>query len=187
MKILGGREKGRQIKITKEKLNKKLRPTSNKVRKAIFDILYDRIIDKNFLDLYAGTGAVGFEALSRGAKSVTMVEGNKELINFIRYTANSLNQLDNIKIINDDVKRFLKVTDQVFDIIFADQPYENDDYEFIKKIVYERDILSNNGILIFEHSSKKDISIGYNNLKFMNIYKYGDSSLSFFLKNNLKF
>ncbi|MCX8027867.1 MAG: 16S rRNA (guanine(966)-N(2))-methyltransferase RsmD [Thermodesulfovibrionales bacterium] len=182
MKIIGGAQKGRLIKIKKSKFNKNLRPTSNKVRKAIFDILQDRIKGRKFLDLFAGTGAVGFEALSRGANKVTMVESNKELIHFMRDTAISLKCINDVIIIHDDVKRFLKVTDNVYDIIFVDQPYESDDYEFIKKIIMERDILFDNGILIFEHSSRKDISNIYSNLQYIKTYKYGDSALSIFMK-----
>ncbi|MFQ3574103.1 MAG: 16S rRNA (guanine(966)-N(2))-methyltransferase RsmD [Thermodesulfovibrionales bacterium] len=182
MKILGGSAKGRLIRIKKQKLNKNLRPTSNKVRKAIFDILQERIIQKDFLDLFAGTGAVGFEALSRGANSVTMVESNKDLVYFIRDTAKSLNYMDRVKIIHDDVKRFLKITEDTYNIIFVDQPYEDDDYDIIKQMVFDRGILHDDGIIIFEHSSRKQIDGGYKNLRFMKSYKYGDSSLSLFNK-----
>lgn len=180
MRITGGEQKGRVIRCCKSVITHDIRPTSQKVRKALFDILQDRIIDSEFLDLFSGTGAIGFEAISRGAKKVVLVEYKKSLINNLNKHIQQTNIYDNIEIINDDSIRFLKKTVDIFDIIFADPPYDYEYYNDLFKILFEREILKEGGLFIIEHSSRKNLNITINYYNFIKTYRYGDTSLSFF-------
>ncbi|MCX8070122.1 MAG: 16S rRNA (guanine(966)-N(2))-methyltransferase RsmD [Thermodesulfovibrionales bacterium] len=180
MRIIGGEKKGRVIRCSKSLFNTDLRPTSQKVRKAFFDIIREKIIYAEFLDLFAGTGAIGFEALSRGAKKVVFVEYKKSLINNIKKFSQQTDFIKNIEIINDESIRFLKKTDYTFDIVFADPPYDYEHYKELFEILGERDIINEDGIFAIEHSSKKIVCENTIYYDFIKTYKYGDTSLSFF-------
>ncbi|WP_028950510.1 RsmD family RNA methyltransferase [Sulfurihydrogenibium subterraneum] len=151
-----------------------LRPTSNLVLQAIFNILYS-VKGKDFLDLFAGTGQVGIKALEKGAKSVVFVDIEKKRIEDIKKKAKNY---ANTNFIVSDALKFLK-TAQPFDVIFADPPY---DYKFYDKLIkLSFDTLKEGGILIVEHRSNNDLS---NILPddFLESRKYGDTVISFWRK-----
>lgn len=183
MRISGGIIKGRKIKTRKAFSGRgELRPTSSKVRQAIFNILQDKITDALFLDLYAGTGAVGLEALSRGAKMVFFVDENPLRIESIKKIVEDLGFKDRVFIFKDDALRFLKRTDKVFDIIFVDPPYESEDLDLVIPLVSEKGLLKERGLLIAEHSSKKRLMDCYRSLRLVKTYIYGDTALSLYKK-----
>ena len=129
--IIAGRYKGRNIKIHNLK---NVRPTLAKVKKSIFQIL-EPIKNKNVLDLYSGTGSIGLEFLSRGAKNVIMVEKSRKLISLLNKNIASIHLEDNYNIICSDVIRFLKSNSIMFDMIFADPPYNTIEFDDLKKMV----------------------------------------------------
>ncbi len=180
MKITGGVDKGRTIRIKRSYLSDNLRPTSQKVRKALFDILQDRIIGALFLDLFSGTGAIGLEAMSRGAKRVVFVEHKRHLINSLKFNLQLIDQRNNIEIYHGDVTVYLRHTEDQFDIVFADPPYEYDGYEGLVGLVSQRNLLSKNGLLVIEHSSKVNIKDVTETLCLKKAYRYGDTTLSLF-------
>lgn len=172
VRITGGQFGGRFIKTLPS-----LRPTSDLVRKAIFDILADAIQGANFLELFAGSGAVGIEALSRGASQVLMVEKTRPHYQLIK---------DNLADLKDpltahaavrqmDVKDFIAANQIKYDIVFADPWYEED-----LDISNWETLLNPNGILVLEHSSKVEPPINLH-LKNINHKRYGDTSLTFYL------
>jgi 16S rRNA (guanine(966)-N(2))-methyltransferase RsmD len=118
MKITGGRLKGQKIFSIKG-----IRPTPQLVRTAIFNIIGEDIMGANFLDLCAGSGAVGIEALSRGASSCTFVEINQKCVNIIKKNINALNLRDRAFIKKIDVLTYIKMLKDKFDIVFIDPPY----------------------------------------------------------------
>jgi 16S rRNA (guanine(966)-N(2))-methyltransferase RsmD len=187
MRISGGIAKGRKVGIKKAFSRKRegdeLRPTPAKVRKAIFDILGDRIIGSRFLDLYAGTGAVGIEALSRGADKAIFVDGNPARVSVIRDLTEKFGFKNSATVVKDKTFNFLKKSASVFDIIFVDPPYSSDELELILPLVDDTAILSNNGLVIAEHSSKKILPSAFKNLILKKSYKYGDTSLTVYEKN----
>jgi len=156
------------------KKNKKasfdLRPTSGKVKLALFNILYD-ISNKNFLDLFAGTGEIGLTALKKGAKKVIFVEKNKKRANDIKEKVSR--NFSNFLVIPTDSVKFLKNTDEKFDIIFADPPYDYKNYNMLIDEALKN--LSEDGIFILEHRVDRDFSPD-------KIKKYGDTALSFWYK-----
>jgi len=176
MRITTGKYRNRKLHLPRG-----IRPTQNKVRKAIFDILGD-ISGLTFLELFAGSGAVGFEALSRGISELTMVECNhnsilaiKRNIALLKASSCNLYYLEAekaIKLLARDKKRF--------DIIFFDPPYHEDMAKKILQTLEGYDILSPDGLIIAQHP-KTELLLE-NSLKFNLIKeaKYGDTWLSIF-------
>ena len=195
MRISGGAAKGRKVGVKKAFTQKgegdELRPTSAKVRQAIFNILGERIIDAAFLDLYAGTGAVGIEALSRGAGKAVFVDDNSLRVNIIKELIKKFAFKDRAVIIKDRASNFINnfltpnsklQTPDFFDIIFIDPPYASGELDAILPLIDEKDILRDNGIAIAEHSSKKRLPEAIGRLKLIKNYKYGDTSLILYKK-----
>ena len=200
MRISGGAAKGRKVGLKKAFAKKgetdELRPTSAKVRQAIFNILGnilgDKIVGSRFLDLYAGTGAVGIEALSRGAGKTVFVDDNSLRINIIKELLEKFGFKDRAGVVKDKASNFIKKSESVFDIIFVDPPYASGELDMVLPLIDERGILGDNGIVIAEHSSKKTPPFtspldkggirGVGSLKLIKTYKYGDTSLTLYRK-----
>jgi len=180
MRIIAGLYKGFPLQSFQ---GKKIRPTPSKVREAVFDILGFKVIESDFLDLFAGTGAVGIEALSRGAKRVTFVEINGHAIELIKSNLMKINQNDFSNIINNNYMRSLKVLNfqqKKFDIIFLDPPY---DKNITQKTLYEIDknyILKRNSIIIAQHQINENIQGNFQNLSCLKEKRYGKSKITLF-------
>ena len=155
MKILTGNLRGRVIAY---KPNPRLRPTSDKSRKAIFDMLQGQMPEKTVLDLFSGTGAVGFEALSQGASFVTFVESEKVQGELIK---NNLLKLDLVQkstvIIGDALSILAKLSreEKEFDFIFMDPPYETGLGERTLEVLAKSAILKKDTLIILECRSSK--------------------------------
>lgn len=176
MRIIGGNKGGLRISPPKKL---KLRPTTDRSKEALFNILNNKL-DYTLitaLDLFSGTGNISYEFSSRGVKYVCAVEINKKSIEFIK-NFSKINDF-NIEAIKIDVLSFLKLTDKKFDVIFADPPYniKDEKYYEIINIIFKNKILKKDGLLIIEHSSKTRIN--QHNFFFEN-RKYGDSNFSFY-------
>ena len=169
MQIHSGQYKGRRIKTVK---NLPYRPTTSIVRKSLFDIL-NNISGKSVLDLYAGTGVIGFEAASRGAKQVTFVDSSLRVNSLLKINSASFNY-QNFHFIKKDAFSFLK-SNKSYDIIFADPPY---DYQSLDKLPSKViSSLNSDGMFILE-SSPQEFSISPYRVK-----DYGDTQLTFWKKN----
>lgn len=142
MNILSGRFKGYKIDTS---LNTAYRPTKSSVRKSLFDKLKS-LQNKTVLDLFAGTGVIGFEALSRGADSISFVENNRNSIKLLKVNIKKFSEI-NCKIYNMDCFDFLKKT-YSFDLIFADPPYGLYDLKLLTNLVLNR--LNFNGTFVLE-------------------------------------
>jgi 16S rRNA (guanine(966)-N(2))-methyltransferase RsmD len=152
VRIITGKYKGRLLKLSK---GVDIRPTSDRVKETLFNILSSRINFENLivLDLFAGTGALGFEALSRGAERVFFVDNSGRALKAINENAQILGCVDKIVTINDDALSFIEYAGEKFDLIFADPPYM---YPHINELVYkiwERRLLSDIGFFSIEHDS----------------------------------
>ena len=187
MRISGGMAKGRRVGskgafIQKSK-EEELRPTSSKVREAIFNILQKQIHDASFLDLYAGTGAVGFEALSRGATRVTFVETNPLRVKIINHFLSEFNFKERSRVIRDTAYDFIKKSTpqgDSYDIIFLDPPYSSDELLRVLSLLGEGGMVRDGGIVISEHSSKTVLPDALKDLRKKKTYNYGDTSLSLY-------
>ena len=165
MQIHSGQYKGRRIKTVK---NLPYRPTTSIVRKSLFDILHN-ISGKSVLDLYAGTGVIGFEASSRGAKQVTFVDSSLRVNSLLKINSTSFNY-QNFHFIKKDAFSFLQ-SNKSYDIIFADPPY---DYQYLDELLTKvLSLLNPDGIFVLE-SSPHEFSISPFRVK-----DYGDTQLTF--------
>ncbi len=172
--------KGNVCKDIKER---RIRPTSNKVREALFNILREKIINACFLDLYAGTGAVGIAALKEGASEVVFVESVRSYAVAIEAL---LKKLDFAGEASTITKKALPYIDWAeaggvsFDIIFLDPPYHTDEIMSALTVIGKSRILAQDGIVIAEHFVKKLLPDRFNTLSKIKDYNYGDTVLSFY-------
>ncbi|MBU4252812.1 MAG: 16S rRNA (guanine(966)-N(2))-methyltransferase RsmD [Candidatus Omnitrophica bacterium] len=176
MRITTGKYRNRKLHIPKG-----IRPTQDKVRKAVFDILGD-INGLTFLELFAGSGAVGFEALSRGAAELTLVEFNHDSVLAIKRNI-ALFQAPACKLYHLEAEKAIKLLSldkKSFEIIFIDPPYHKDMAKKILQTLEAYDILSPNGLIVVQHSKLEPLP--QDSLKFSLIKeaKYGDTWLSIF-------
>ena len=167
IRITGGEDRSRLLETPNTTLTK---PTMDRVREGVFSALADDVGGAKVLDLFAGSGSYGFEALSRGAESATFVDSSYDAIKVLRRNAEVLKR-SNISIKISDVLSFLSGNPGNFDIVFADPPYKLEVYEEVVKLLTERNILSENGIIVLE--SERDLNIDEALFKKVKKYKYG--------------
>lgn len=167
IRITGGEYRSRLLETPNTGLTK---PTMDKVRAAVFSALGDLVNGASVLDLFAGSGSYGFEALSRGASRATFVDSSLEAIKVIKKNAENL-KAQEVNIVNSDALRFLEQNSQDFSIIFVDPPYKLQVYEDIVNIVISKKILKANGALVLE--SEKELNIDESLFKTVRFYKYG--------------
>lgn len=176
MRIISGKFKGRRITAPR---NLPVRPTTDLSKESLFNILNHQFVFRELrvLDLFAGTGNISYEFASRGAEPVTAVDADAGCVNFIRKTANEFGM--DITAIKSDVYKFLEKNKVKYDVIFADPPYDfaQEQFERIAKLVFENDLLEDDGLLIIEHSSHTGMEQVEH---FTNSRKYGGSIFSFF-------
>lgn len=168
-------------------MSKPLRPTTGKVREALFDILRGRIAGSRFLDLYAGTGAIGIDALKEGAVEVVFVESGRESLNKIRQSAEKSGLSEKIRIITKRVLPFIEWADgkgMRFDIIFLDPPYHTDEVISALSAIGKSRILGKEGVVIAEHFKKRELPGSFGKLYKARDYRYGDSVLSLYTEVN---
>jgi len=175
-KITGGQLRSRKLASPK---GMSVRPTPGRVKESLFSILMPRIQGSRFLDLFAGTGAIGFEAASRGADSVVSVEGHRETADAIREAAEQLGIAKTVTVVGAPVDRALYRIEGPFDIVYADPPYGDDVPLKMFELLLERKLLAEDALVIYEHSARMilpDIP-GYRNVR---EEVYGDVALAFF-------
>ena len=177
MRIIAGRLGGRTIYPPLKKWP--TRPTTDRTREALFNILDNEVIWENakVLDLFGGTGLISFEMISRGVEAVDYVEKYPAAISFVKQAAKDLDVEDQINIIQSDVFKFLERIDRQYSLIFADPPYQMFGVRDLPDRIFSNDLLIEGGILIIEH----DASVNYReNLHFRDQRSYGQTYLSFF-------
>jgi|TARA_B100001142_G_C14346037_1_gene660025 16S rRNA (guanine(966)-N(2))-methyltransferase RsmD len=172
MRIISGINKGRKFIIPS---NLPVRPTTDRAKEAIFNILENRyqLENKSILDLCSGTGNISFEFGSRGCKEITAVDKDKYCCRFISNMADKLNY--NIDIERKDCLEFIDKTNKQYDIIYADPPYNFRYYHQLQKKISDRNLIRKNGCLIMEHDSNTDFDTENVELR-----KYGSVHFSIF-------
>ncbi len=176
MRIISGKHKSKRITAPK---NLPVRPTTDMAKESLFNILnnlyyFDSI---SVLDLFAGTGNISYEFASRGTETIYAVDGHFGCIKFINKTSDDLEL--NITTFKSDVYKFLEKTSLKTDVIFADPPYDFEEEKFLSivNLVFEKELLNEEGVLVVEHSKHTDIS---KHPKFSYDKRYGGNVFSFF-------
>ena len=177
MRIVAGKFKSRIINAPE---GNNTRPSSDKTRQAIFNVIAPYVYDANVLDIFSGSGALAIEAISRGAKKATLIDNNLDSINTIKSNIELLKIKEQCKVLNNDYS-IIETLNEKFDIILLDPPYKLDVIENILSIIKEKGLLSDNGVIVFEsdesHYIKNDID-GYA----FKVKKYGIAYVSFLYK-----
>ena len=165
MRVISGRARG--LKLSSPTGND-TRPTLDRVKEAVFSMLTPYLNDAVVLDLFAGSGALGIEALSRGARQAFFVDNSVAAVSSIKSNLLSARMADNSVVINSDFVKFLDSCEEKFDLIFIDPPYAKGLYSSVFQAIKSREILSKNGLIIAEW----DFEIGFtDNLSGFDIVK----------------
>ena len=179
MRVISGKCKGKKLFALK---GLSLRPTSDRVKEAIFDTLQKFPAGKNVLDLFAGTGALGIEALSRGAQRAVFVEGSARSGAVLRRNIEACRLSGQAEVVSREVQAGLKALEEredSFDLIFLDPPYGKGlAYRALENLSQSK-ILSVNALIVAEHSPDEDLS-SISSLERIDRRKYGGTEVSFF-------
>jgi 16S rRNA (guanine(966)-N(2))-methyltransferase RsmD len=175
MRIIGGSLKGLRLNPPK---NLPVRPTTDLAKEALFNILLNQVEFEGIkvLDLFSGTGNISLEFASRGASEVVSVDRSIHCVNYLKDTSRQ-HKLTQIKTYREDVFKYLNIETEQYDLIFADPPYDLNRIPDLPKVIFEKNLLKPDGLLIVEHQSLQNLS---NHPAFSEQRKYGHSSFSFF-------
>ncbi|HSB44774.1 MAG TPA: 16S rRNA (guanine(966)-N(2))-methyltransferase RsmD [Nitrospira sp.] len=177
MRVIAGSHRGRRLCGPQ---GTTLRPTSDMVREALFSILGARVPGSRFLDLYAGTGAVGIEAFSRGADVVTFVESDLKAAQLMRKNLTTCHLLDRADIRLATAKSFLQRSDWwkgPYDLLFADPPYGDSDQEELIRAAWQPGLLRDRALVVLEQDSRSELPALIDHAKLIRRYVYGDTAL----------
>ena len=180
MRVISGKVRGLKLDTPK---NDDVRPTTDRVKESLFNIINPYVIDSNVLDLFAGTGSLGIECLSRGALSATFVDVSKDSINIVKSNVKKARVENESTILNLDFKTAidrLNVQNKKFDIIFMDPPYYKNMFIDALSNIDNSDLLSEDGIIVLEHDTKDKFIDKIRRLEKSKEKKYGNTTLTFY-------
>ncbi|MBI4725943.1 16S rRNA (guanine(966)-N(2))-methyltransferase RsmD [candidate division TA06 bacterium] len=181
LKIIAGEYRGR---ILKTPAGKQVRPSSGLLRGVIFNVLGDMVAGKKVLDIYAGSGVLGIEALSRGAAEVTLVEADHKTSDLISQNMEMLKIQKRAKVIRHDALDFISSSGGQFDIVLADPPYQANISLQILDLAWKHGLLAPDGILVLQHHRAESIVSEAQGLVLWKCKKHGKSSVEFYTVNN---
>ncbi len=181
MRVTGGIGRGRRLKAP---AGSRVRPTSDKVKQALFNILGGKIEGAAFLDLYAGAGGIGIEALSRGAERVVLVDASRDSLNAARGNIEQTGFGDRADAVLSKAESYLKKPSGPYDIVFLDPPYAEELLPLLE-LVGGAGVLNPDSIVIAEHFKKQASPEKAGKLSLVREARYGDTVLAFYaLKEN---
>ncbi len=177
MRVITGTAKGKPLSTLK---GDEVRPTTDRVKEGMFSIIQFDILNSKVLDLFAGSGQLGIEALSRGAQMCTFVDNSREAQKIQLQNLKSTNLYKNSRVIFSDSISFLKTTTDKYDIIILDPPYSTD--LLLQALQIVPDKLNDNGIVICEHLKSLNMPENIQNISLQKQYKYGKIKLTTYRK-----
>ena len=180
MRVISGAARGIQLKTPNGMAT---RPTADRVKEALFSIIQFDIPGAVVLDLFGGTGQLGIEALSRGAKSVTFIDERDDACRLIRENLNRTKLQSMAQIVRSDYAAFLHRCNEKYNIILLDPPYAEIFLENSLKLITEIDILQSGGIIVAERPVGKELPWDFEGYTRSKDYKYGKTLLTLYRKN----
>ena len=188
MRIIAGKFKGRRLKTPKTSV---IRPTIDRVKESVFSILKNQIANARFLDLCAGSGSIGLEAISRGAASVTFVDRDSDAIQLIRFNLHLCgldSKVHKIQLRKSSVQKAIRALGkklESYDLIYFDPPYGSNIYEGCLRLISENQLLNRSGLICVECSQTNGrmveiLQLGVGDLRPYNKKCYGDTMLFFY-------
>jgi 16S rRNA (guanine966-N2)-methyltransferase len=160
-----------------------MRPTTQKVREALSNIWREKIAGSKFLDLFAGVGSVGIEALRQGAAEVHLVENHPRVLKVLKHNLKGQPWAGTYKILALEVKSFLKHNKETYDLIFLDPPYGSTLAEETLNLLAAGHSLEGDGWVVVEHHHKTSLADNYAVLAKIKTYKYGETRISIFKRS----
>ena len=179
MRVISGSARGTRLKTPEGQLT---RPTSDRVKEAIFSVIQFEVEGSRFLDLFGGSGQMGIEALSRGAAGAVFVDGRREACRLIQENLRLTRLQDKASVVQSDYLSYLSRCRETFDIIFLDPPYAEVFLENSLKKISEIDILSSRGIIICERPADKLLDMEVSGFQRGKDYRYGNTWVTIFRK-----
>lgn len=188
MRVIAGTFRSRQLSSLK---GNALRPTSDRLRETLFNIIAERVPGSRFLDLFAGTGAVGIEALSRGAREAVFVENHRPAATLIRKNLSSLDITSGARVLACDALRGLEklageagVQIAPFDLIFLDPPYSAaEDYRRVLNFLGAAPFVNESSLVIAEHRHSDALPVDFGALGLVRVLRQGEAALSFYRRS----
>lgn len=180
LRVISGKARGLKLNTPK---NEDVRPTTDRVKESLFNIINGYIIEGEILDLFAGTGSLGIECLSRGADKCVFVDLSKSSIDIIKSNIKKARVEDNSEVVNLDYKNAIdrvKNNSYSFDIIFMDPPYYENMFIDALTRIGESNILKDDGIIVVEHDTKQEFPDNVGKLVKSKSRKYGNTTLTFY-------
>ena len=182
MRVVGGNLGGRKLECP---VGNDIRPTTDRIKENLFNILSTRIVNSNFLDMFSGCGGIGIEAISRGADEVVFVEVASESVLTLKKNLENLKITEGYRVLHSnvfDALRRLAEEDVCFDIIFMDAPYNKGLYQKVLEEISICEILSEGGIVVVERNFEDICETLPENIELLREKKYGSTILSFYQK-----
>ena len=180
MRVVAGEAKGRRLKAPS---GDRIRPTADRVKESLFEVIGERVRDARVLDLFAGTGNLGIEALSRGARSALFVDADRSAVRLIVQNLNRTRLEERAETWKSDARSALerlKKSGSRFDIVLLDPPYEYDSLESILSQLYRYRLLSPGGLLVIEHDRRTDLPQRTGSVQLCDRRRFGDTMISFY-------
>ncbi|MEZ7892640.1 MAG: 16S rRNA (guanine(966)-N(2))-methyltransferase RsmD [Candidatus Wallbacteria bacterium] len=177
LRVIAGTMRGKKLS---EFTGDDIRPITDLAKGALFSILFDRVIDADFLDIYAGTGCVGIEAISRGAASATFIDSSRESIKIIKKNLELTKFTEKATVINGLARNALLRLNKKFHFIFLDPPFFEEIDNEVLNIIDKNEILLKGGEIILKHFEKTVPPDCFEKIKLRETRRYGNSKLSFY-------
>lgn len=179
MRILAGQYKGKKLFAGNDL---SIRPTTNRIKESIFNVLQDFCKNKTVIDIFSGSGNLGIEALSRGANTVTFIDKEDSSIQVLKKNIHTLNiGSDKVVFVKNDAVRFCNRTKYSYDLILMDPPFDYPPLQELISIITKKQMLDTNGIMIVEHEITNPILHSNEHYRILNQKKYGRSLISFII------
>ena len=182
MRVISGRARG--VRLTTPE-GMETRPTADRVKEALFSIIHFDLPGARVLDLFGGTGQLGIEAISRGAKEAVFVDQSEKACRLIRENLRLARMEQEGYVVRSDYLAYLKTAKQKFDIILLDPPYAEVFLENALNLITEIDILQTNGIIVAECPSGKELPGEFSGFSRSKDYKYGNTVLTLYRKETV--
>lgn len=177
MRVITGTARGKKLKTLEGSAT---RPTAERTKEAVFSTLFDKTVDAKVLDLFAGSGQIGIEALSRGAAHCTFVEQSKEALDVIRYNLSETRLSGKATVEFAEVMSFLLATKKKYNLIFLDPPYGKGLIDETLILIDKYDLLSENGIIVAESDGVDEVSEETGRIKMYRKSKYGRAVVRYY-------
>lgn len=181
VRIITGIAKGKKLEVLS---GNEVRPTSDRVKEAVFSAIQFQLEGKKFLDLFSGSGQMGVEALSRRAHEAFFIDARRESIEIIKKNLKHVDLELNAKVINTDAESYLNSTNEIFDIAFLDPPYYSGEIQKVMPLLVN--LMSKDGIIICENPSDEELPVEFGSFILCKTHIYGKIKINIYRREDVE-